>query len=213
MRIGIDLDNTIINYGPVFQRVMDDLGITIDSDLGGFDKNKFKEEIIRRKNGSTCWEKIQAKAYGPAIVFATPFEGVKDFLEFGQKTGVTFVIVSHKSQFAEQDISRSYDLRLLALEWLDANGIRIGQNEIGEDIFFADTRAHKAELVSNLALNWFIDDLVDVFKEQAFPRSVTKYLFRQNSLVGKYSESQYYDSVTSWNELYFKLKMELEKLG
>ena len=96
MRIGIDLDNTIINYVPVFRRISELNRIPPDLNDNDCHKATFKQKIFNLKNGSVIWEKIQAIAYGPAINLAKPFDGIKDFLELG------------KSQFHKSVIDRFF---------------------------------------------------------------------------------------------------------
>ena len=211
MRIGIDLDNTIINYGPVFRRISELNGIPPDLNDNYFHKATFKQKIFNLQNGSVIWEKIQAIAYGPAINFAKPFDGIKDFLELGKSLGVRFFIVSHKTRFAVQDQRGAIDLRASALTWLKSNQIIVGQNIVDEDIWFTDTRAEKLQIISSLNLDWFIDDLTEVFEQEGFPLSVTKYLFQPEHLEQTDFINAPWNVMKSWGELYEQLKLDVNK--
>lgn len=92
------------------------------------------------------------------------------------KLGKNIRIISHKTQF--NVLGEKTDLRLAALDWLVANKIA-GHSAIHPDqIFFLSTREEKVKKISDEACTIFIDDLPEVFLEQAFPANIRKILFR-----------------------------------
>ena len=62
------------------------------------------------------------------------------------------------------------------------------QNYIGfnkENIFFADTRKEKIDIISKIKCDWFIDDLREVLIDQNFPLNTKKIFFNKNKQENK----------------------------
>jgi hypothetical protein len=119
------------------------------------------------------WQRVQALAYGPLIDYAEPYPGVDAFFVRARERGFTLTIVSHKSEFAAA-APRGPNLRDCAQAWLDSHGfVRNGDPAV----FFEATRAQKCARIAELGLTHFIDDLVEVFEDPAFPRSCARWLF------------------------------------
>ena len=51
-----------------------------------------------------------------------------------------------------------------------------------DDVYFAETRHEKVKKIEELGCDFFVDDLIEVFKEKNFPESVEQILFH-NKLV------------------------------
>ena len=76
--IGVDFDNTVINYDDVIrQTAIDRALISTDGPKG---KNAIREHIRHLRKGELHWRKLQAIVYGTGIKQATLFSGVGEFL-------------------------------------------------------------------------------------------------------------------------------------
>ena len=120
--IGIDLDNTIICYDSVLHKLAVEKELTRSS----IPKNKkiLRDTIRNRVGGEIQWQKLQAEIYGPQIGEANLIEGVSDFLQECIQASVPVFIVSHKTEFAAFDETRT-NLRSAAMNWLRINGFLI----------------------------------------------------------------------------------------
>ena len=78
MRIGIDFDNTLVNYYGVFYNTAVSLG-WIEPGIGE-SKNSVKSFFIERDQ-EPKWTELQGIVYGKTIAQAKPFDGAKSSLE------------------------------------------------------------------------------------------------------------------------------------
>ena len=174
--IGIDLDNTLACYDALFHRVACEEGL-ISSSLPK-SKEQVRDAIRRLPDGETRWTRLQAMVYGPRIDGAVLFEGIGAFLRHCTDAGARVRIVSHKTHHAALD-GTSVDLRESALGWMTAQGFfdpscfALSRDEV----FFESTRAEKIGRIRSLRCTHFIDDLIEVFAEAAFPADTEKFLF------------------------------------
>ena len=65
MKIGIDFDNTIISYDPLFQKFADDNQIKIPHHSNP--KNAVKSFILQKPKGNLQWTALQGEIYGKKI--------------------------------------------------------------------------------------------------------------------------------------------------
>lgn len=170
MRIGIDLDNTIIFYDDAFVRAGLERGLLPKGFKGT--KQQVRDTIRRLEDGETEWQKLQGYVYGKGLGYASLFPGIREFVEESGKRKAELFIVSHKTEFGHYDPDR-VNLREAAKAWLDTSGIFSGVRNIA----FAATRKEKVDAIRELAPDWFIDDLVEVYEEPHFPGTVRKVLF------------------------------------
>jgi hypothetical protein len=183
MRIGIDLDNTIVNYDEAFVRAAERLDIAVGAATG---KAAIRQAVRALPDGEMAWQRLQAQAYGPGIADAVPFAGVEKFLRMCRERNIPVWIVSHKTAYAAAD--PSVNLRDAARRWLEDRGI-VGAGGPVQAVYFAATRGEKIARIRELAVTHFIDDLDEVFLEADFPSNVTQLLFgrqeegAQHSLV------------------------------
>lgn len=179
MIIGIDFDNTIVSYDELFYREAMQLGL-IDAQCS---KNKISvREHIWKTRGDVAWQKLQALVYGPKIGEAVLTPGVKEFLSMCKKHKVKVFIVSHKTEYASYDPTKT-DLRLAALQWLDDHdffGNKVFKL-LHQDIFFESTRLEKISRIKNLGCTLYIDDLEEIFLDESFDQNIDKILFAPNS--------------------------------
>jgi hypothetical protein len=172
LRIGIDFDNTIVNYDTAFAHAAHRLGLAIGTAAG---KPAVRAAVRALPDGELLWQRLQADVYGAGIVTAPPFAGFGEFLERCRRRGAPVWIVSHKTVFAAADPG-GVDLRVAARDWLHGRGF-LAQPGPVSGVFFEPTRAHKVARIAALACTHFIDDLAAVFAERDFPARTRGVLF------------------------------------
>jgi len=164
LRIGVDFDNTIVDYRPVFLAAMPDAA------LG---KTGIRDALRALPDGEAAWQRLQAHAYGTGIAQAPAFDGVNTFLQTARERGAALYIVSHKSRFAAA-APDGPDLREAARAWLASRKIDV------DGVFFESTREEKLARIRALELTHFIDDLEDVLTDAAFPKTTRPIHFRDS---------------------------------
>jgi FMN phosphatase YigB (HAD superfamily) len=175
-RIGIDFDNTLIDYDEVFRARARERGFVDPGFRGG--KDAVREAIRRLPEGETQWQRLQGEVYGRGISGAVMFEGADTFLRRARAEGHEILIVSHKTEYGHVDPAR-VNLRDAALAWMGEKGFFDvdGFGMTAADVHFAATRADKLERIARLRFTHFIDDLPEVLDDPAFPAGVVKILF------------------------------------
>lgn len=170
MKIGIDLDNTLIFYDDAFVKA----GIERELLPAGFTgtKQQVRDAIRLLEGGEIEWQKLQGYVYGKGLDMASLFAGAEDFLN--ACGDAELFIVSHKTEFGHYDPER-INLRQAAKEWLKRRGMFSRMQE--RNLMFASTRAEKVNMIKDIAPDWFIDDLLEVYQEPHFPKNVKKILF------------------------------------
>jgi hypothetical protein len=196
--IGLDLDNTIINYNNAFY------SLAIEKSLisKNFPKNKIKiREFLNDNKKDKLFTKLQAEAYGKKISRAHIYEGFREFISSLDKTKTAVFIVSHKTKYPV--IGEKVNLHEKAIQFLKKEQI-IDDIIIKEkNIFFEDTIENKINRINKLNLDLFIDDLPRVLKNKDFSKSTKKILIDYEGLHNEYSGF----IVNKWSEIfaqYFK---------
>jgi hypothetical protein len=172
--IGIDFDNTLVNYRRSF------LSLALERDLlpAGFDgeKEAVRDAIRRLPEGEAHWMLLQAEVYGPRILDAEPAAGALRFLEEARRLGLRVAVVSHKTERAAADASRT-SMREAARGWLEHYGF-LGRAMIeAGDVYFEETRSEKIARIRTLQCTDFIDDLEDVLMDPGLPPSVRRHWY------------------------------------
>lgn len=178
LRIGVDFDNTIVDYRPVFLSAARALGL-VDASLAARDKTEIRDYLRALPEGEARWQELQAHVYGVAIDAAPAYPGFERFIAEARSRGATLAIVSHKSRFAAA-APNGADMRVAAGRWLEAQGFVGPAGILRNDVFFETTRGEKLERVRNLGLTHFIDDLADVLADPGFPAATRAVRFRES---------------------------------
>lgn len=178
--MGIDLDNTIINYDDLMHQISVELKLIPP----GFSKEKLQiRDHIRKTSSDLEWQKVQGMVYGPRIGEARLNTGVYDFILNCKKHSIPTYIVSHKTEYAGVDPTKT-NLRTAAMEFLGSQGF-FDSKKLGLDpsknIFFEATRANKVTTIGRLGCSWFVDDLEETFLEPWYPRHVNGILYSQEN--------------------------------
>ncbi len=194
MHLGIDLDNTLVCYDRPFHTAA--ISLLGAPDSLPVNKTNIKEFVVERF-GNRTWTKLQAEVYGPLMSSAQPFPGASEFLSSLLHAGHTASIVSHKTR--EPAEGNPYDLHQCAREWLRQQAwMSPGGIFSQRSVHFFPTRREKVQAISNLGCDLFIDDLLEVFLESHYPRSVPGILFRTRVSS---SLAHFVQSAESWDEI------------
>ena len=161
--IGVDLDNTLADYEPVF---------------GPAGKRALRDAIRALPGGEAKWRGLQACTYGPLMGRARLAPGVRNFFAECRRRGMSVHVVSHRRRRYPLDKTVT-DFRAAAMRWMRKNRFFDSQG-LGlrpEAVHFAATRRGKIRIVRELDCRCFIDDLEETFQGLGFPESVGKILY------------------------------------
>jgi hypothetical protein len=179
-RIGLDLDNTLINYDQLFVAVSVGRGL-VPRDFAGT-KRDLRDRVRLLPDGELEWQRLQAEVYGPAIDGATPAEGALEFIRHARLHGAELTIVSHKTALANLG-ARDVNLRDAARAWLRRSGMLGPEAVPEENLYFESSRAEKIARIVALRCTHFVDDLEEVFDDPMFPPDVERLLLTTSTNV------------------------------
>lgn len=199
LRIGLDLDNTLVFYDDAFSHAARERAL-VPAHFSGT-KQQLRDQIRTLDNGETEWQKLQGHVYGRGIVHASIFPGVSEFITRCRQLGHVLFIVSHKTEFGHYDESKT-NLREAALGFLKQHGFFESLGFAPADVSFHATRAEKVSTISSLSLDCFIDDLVEVYEEKHFPKTTRKILFHTSPTPAPGGE---WDICSDWPSISKKL--------
>jgi hypothetical protein len=194
-RIGIDFDNTLIDYDAVFCTAARDRGL-LGADFSG-NKQAVRDAIRLLPDGELAWQRLQGYVYGNGIAGAAMFDGADAFLRRCRDAGHSVFIVSHKTQFGHHDPQR-VDLRTAALNWMEARGFFAPHVYAipRDNVFFEASRAEKLRRIAALGCAYFIDDLEEVLLDPDFPPGVKPLLFRVSGASPHFPDCANWDRLT-----------------
>lgn len=176
LHIGIDLDNTIIDYSGVFAPVAIATGL-LPADHGLKTKDEVKARLRALAGDDTLWMRLQGQVYGRYIGNACPYDGVLVAVAAFRSRGHRVSIVSHKTRRGHFDPDQ-VDLWEAASDWLDHHGFVGDSRPIRPaDVHYRITREEKVATIADLNIDVFIDDLIEVLEHPAFPAKARRVLF------------------------------------
>lgn len=168
--IGFDLDNTIINYDLSAQTYGQKIGIENVSSINAL-KSKLKDGRLAVDE----WTKAQSWIYGEGLLYATVQSDLIPILKQLAHQNYSIYVVSHKTEFGPIQFG-SVPFIELTLKWL--NNSYLGSIlEKNVNLFFEETQKHKIRRISQLDLDFFIDDLVEVINHTDFPEQTIGILY------------------------------------
>jgi hypothetical protein len=180
LHIGLDLDNTIIDYDEAFIGVGAELGFW-PSGIDLRNKENIKAYLRKGTHGDQDWMRLQGQVYGRYIERAQLCSGVLAFLSAVRKRGHRISIISHKTRYGHFDMTR-VSLWDAALGWLEKRGFFVEQ-QFGihrNDIHFLETREAKIAKIAEIDCDVFIDDLPEVLLHPLFPAQTMRIWFARN---------------------------------
>lgn len=161
LRIGLDLDNTVIDYGPAYPLIAAEMGLS-----EGWDRASIREQL-RRPDDDQGWRHFQSVLYTRGLDHAQPATGLLEFLADCRAGGIGVVIVSHKTPRSHEDDS-GQDLHTPARRWLQRTLHAPGLIAV-DDVHLCPTRSAKVATIGALDLPAFLDDLPEVLSDPGFP--------------------------------------------
>ena len=196
MIIGIDFDNTIVNYDKVFFNVAvrDKL---IPTDIS---KNKISiKKYLLEKGLTNNWKLLQSKVYGKNINKAVPYNGFVKVVNQLIKRKIKFKIVSHKT--INPYYGKKLNLHKISKEWLKNNVIKGSKKKLKHtEIFFETSESAKIARIKRLGCTHFVDDLEKILHQ--LPDDITKILFSPNKTIKK----KRLLVLKSWNTFFKQVK-------
>ena len=191
MRLGIDLDNTLVCYDKLFGKLAAETGI-IPSDLA---RNKQAiRDYLRAAGREEQWTLMQGLAYGSRMDDAECFADAASFIQRCHASGVDWWIISHRSRVPY--LGDPIDLHDAARRWLVNSGL-IASGDLHR-VFLELTVDDKLTRIRDLGCDVFIDDLTELLLHAAFPTGVRRILFDPTNQNPDHSQ---YERATSWSEL------------
>ena len=157
--IGIDFDNTIVNYDNSFYE------LALEKNLIKPNIEKSKKairETLYKEGKDSEFTLLQGEVYGPRILNASPSEKSLEVIKKLSKLGANIFIVSHKTKFPYA--GPKYNLHEAAKKWLDHYSFLStkGANIREDRIFFNISKNEKINKIHNLKCHYFIDDLHEI---------------------------------------------------
>lgn len=187
MRIGIDFDNTIVNYDGVFYQTGLKLG-WLPKEIG---RSKYSVRSYFIGNGmEPKWTELQGIVYGKTITNAVPYDGFIEVINNWREKGYKLYLVSHKTKYPI--IGEKLDFHQAARNWLESYDLI----RLFDDIFFCEQKDDKVAKIAELGLDCFIDDLQDVLLHTRFPNCTQRYLFGASN-----SDVPVIRAIPNWTDL------------
>ena len=171
---GFDLDNTLIDYSAAVEEYCRIKSLIPCTNIG-----LLREQLGKNSSSDHEWQLAQGWLYTEGLRFAQPGLGSIDLCKYLIQEGYQLYIVSHKTSHTP-DFCGNTPLHDLANNWIKKSAIANYFKE-AEQIYFEPTRGLKVKRIRELALNYFVDDLEEVFKESEFPINTKSFLIYKSS--------------------------------
>jgi len=175
MKIGVDLDNTIINYDASIGLAVKSFGI----EMGAFPATKREtKQMLVYLQGPNAWTEFQGYLYGQYLYSGNirAFDGCLSCLKNLVELGFEIEVVSHKT--IHPVLGPKYQLRDIAKAWLTAHGFFNCDRGPVKNINFCSSQHSKIKYINKSSFDFFIDDLAEVIDQISVKRS--KILFNDN---------------------------------
>lgn len=159
MRIGLDLDNTILDYSESIRAATTEV---FGVELPNVPKNELKR-ILSEEYGEDAWTVLQGYVYGEYSTLSSLFPAFGEFLDHAHSRGYEIEILSHKTIFPIA--GPTANLREYALLNLHRLGVleKLKKGPTGSEVVsFFETKDEKIKAANSLVFDFFVDDLFDV---------------------------------------------------
>jgi hypothetical protein len=195
-RIGLDLDNTVIDYTPAYPAIAKKMGLPEKC----VDRESIRRFLRLSANDDLEWQEFQSNLYTEGLRVAQPAEGLDEFLSLCASLKVRVSIISHKTlQTPEQFGARN--LRIPALQWLFRQGIVPGVVR-EKDVYFCNTRDDKVRTISASGCEVFVDDLFEVLTHPELRVDVARIHYSPDTKVQSNDRTDIatanFTSLTTW---------------
>jgi hypothetical protein len=193
MRIGIDFDNTIVDYEGAFHAAAMERGL-VTADLPKT-KNSVRDFLnsAGRKDDFTA---LQGYVYGTRMNLAKVYPGFREFVAIASASRNDLFIVSHKTQFPL--LGPKYDMHEAARVFLAGHRLSADDAVPGQNIFFEETKEQKIDRAAALHLDVFIDDLPEILTMPGLPDRCRRILFapQGSDALGNFEQCRCWDEIT-----------------
>lgn len=173
MRIGLDLDNTLVTYDRLFHTVATDAGLIPPH----VEPTKLAvREHLRSIGAENTWIELQGEVYGGRMDEAEPCVGALEALQAAAADGHELYVMSHRTRRPFK--GRPYDLHASARRWI-ARHLHAESTPLvaPERVFLETTKEEKLARIRDHRCEVFIDDLPEILLHEGFPAGVRKVLF------------------------------------
>lgn len=193
MKIGVDLDNTIVNYDGVFHQLALEKKWIPDN----LDSSKTAvRNYLRKVNQEKRWIELQGEVYGCQMIRASDFPEVVHFFRTSAKKGYQIAIISHRSLFPYAGLP--YNLHEAATQWLKDKGLFMNHVEL----YLETSLENKLARIEKWNSDVFIDDLPEVLSHSLFPSQIEPILFDP-----KQEHKTKFKTIAAWHELFSLLSI------
>lgn len=193
--LGLDFDNTLVRYDKLFHQLALEKGL-INNKIQA--SKTIIRDYLRSQNKDEEFTLLQGEVYGLRILEAEPAEGMLEALLELHQSGVSMVLVSHKTKNPYK--GPAYNLREASWRWLEKYRFFdqhwLGWNE--EQIYFEDSKENKIKRIHSLGCSHYIDDLPEIL-ENLSP-SIRKFLYCPESI----KQNKGYIHIGAWKQLKHK---------
>lgn len=190
MLLGLDFDNTIVNYKDAIQSLARDI-FELPSDLV-LTKIGLRD-YLRSQGKENEWVRFQGLLYGPGMKYAKPYENSVSAMQRMQSLGHKLIIISHRTRYPYS--GDRFDLHQYARDWVFENLLAV-ENLTEFPIFFFETKPEKIKKISDTNCDIFLDDLTSIIQDKSFPLTTKGILFSPDGPLD-YSG----DYITNWIDL------------
>ena len=158
-KLGLDFDNTLIDYDEVFFK------LALEKNLIPPSINKDKKSVRKffiDNNIEDEFINLQGEVYGLKVLEAKQSLGMFEALRSLKNDNYELIIVSHKTKYPYS--GKKYDLHKAASNWLevnkffDPNGLAMKK----ENVYFEITKEDKISRIEQLDISFYIDDLQSI---------------------------------------------------
>lgn len=204
LKIGLDFDNTIVNYDKVFYDVAIEWSV-VPKDIPA---NKLAvRNFLREKGKEDCWTEMQGYVYGARMDDAQLYPGLIEFIHKAKHAGHTLAIISHKT--LHPFLGPKYNLHDAARKWIEKNICSNGKRLLEEEnVFFEITKEKKLERVAQLGCDVFVDDLPEIISSPSFPKSASAILFDPDSTYSAFTnQNSLVRVLSSWAKIQQELRL------
>jgi hypothetical protein len=167
-RIGLDLDNTIIDYSRPAREYAKQKNIQNISNLQDLRLQ------LKQKSNPDEWIQAQSWIYTEGLKVADVAKGFNEFIDYTKLMNKKVFVISHKSEFAAWP-SKGNSLREPAIYWLEKN-LSFVDLVLNQNLFFEDSQEAKIRKIVELKCNVFVDDLPEILQSNQLPSEIYKIL-------------------------------------
>lgn len=172
MIVGVDFDNTLVNYEGLFHREAVRRGLL--SPVMARDKLSVRD-ALRQDGRDDDFTLLQGHVYGPGLLEAPAYPDALAVVARLSAAGHMVYIISHKTRYPYR--GPAHDLHETARRWLEAHGF-LGPDMLTPDrVLLEPSLDAKLRQIDVIGCSHFIDDLPEFLGHPDFPPMTERLLF------------------------------------